>query len=277
MARKIGIFLLIIFLPFMLLLQTDILAGQQDNVKDYLNYLTPTELDEVQSLIEKAVVKESLDIVIVLTEDTQGKSSRDYADDYYDDHGFGVGSDYSGVLMLINMGEREIWISTTGKAIDLFTDLRITTMTDSIAALLSEDSYYEACLLFLHQVDSYAQMGVPEGQHRTEIAPPPHSSYFSRVLKQMKSGTIYLISLLLSMILTIVASFSSKGKATINNQTYEDGGSFKMTDTRDDYLRETTTRVRISSNNTTSGGGGVKSSTHKGSSGRTHGGGGRKF
>ena len=50
---------------------------------------------EEESIILKKLTQTSdaldMDIVIVTTADVAGKSLRDYADDYYDDNGFGVG------------------------------------------------------------------------------------------------------------------------------------------------------------------------------------------
>lgn len=90
------------------------------------------------------------------------------------------------------------------------------------------------------------------------------------------SPIVYIIALLISVIATIIASLSNKGKVTINNQTYEEKGSFNIVANNDDYIRQTTSSVRIVSNNSNSSGGG-RSSTHTSSSGRSHGGGGRKF
>jgi len=87
--------------------QALVFAESSKNVKDYLNYLT---------------AEEKLDVVIVITDNTQGKSSRDFADDFYDYNGYGIGTRKSGLLMLVNMQNREIWISTCGDAIDIFTD-----------------------------------------------------------------------------------------------------------------------------------------------------------
>ena len=95
-------------------------SGELSNVKDYLDYLTDDEESELQEAIDSVRTGYNLDVVIVITDDTEGKSSKDFADDYYDYNGHGVGSDSSGLLMLINMAEREVWISTTGKAIDIF-------------------------------------------------------------------------------------------------------------------------------------------------------------
>ena len=40
----------------------------------------------------------NMDIVIVTTNDAAGKTSREYADDFFDYGGFGVGPDYDGIL-----------------------------------------------------------------------------------------------------------------------------------------------------------------------------------
>lgn len=274
MAKRVTLFLLT-FILVMLIKQTGGLAYQANNVKDSLNYLTTEEVKELQSLIENTKMDYNLDMVVVITDNTQGKSSKDFADDYYDKNGFGVGEDHAGLLMLINMKEREIWISTTGRAIDIFTDSRISAMTAAVTGFLSEGSYDKACTEFVNQVAYYAKSGVPEGQYRTDTE--ASDTYMSRVFRQMKSILVYVIALVLAIIATIIASLSHKGKITINNQTYEEKGSFQLSDTKDEFIRESTTMVKIQNNNSGNGSGGMGSSTHTGSSGSTHGGGGGKF
>ncbi|MGI6705801.1 MAG: hypothetical protein ACOX6S_05925 [Clostridia bacterium] len=87
----------------------------------------------------------------------------------------------------------------------------------------------------------------------------------------MGSLPVVIIALVISLIATLIASSNHKGRVTINSTTYEEKGSFELTGIRDDYIRESTTRVKIQSSSSNS------SSTHRGSSGRTHGGGGGKF
>lgn len=262
----------LLFMVLMILLgQAAGLAAHTDNVRDYLDYLNADELREVQSLIEQASAAYNLDIVIVFTDNTEGKSSRDYADDYYDYHGYGLGNDFAGLLMLVNMTERELWVSTAGRAIDIFTDTRINDMTDAVAPYLTAARYYDACSAFVGQVEYYAQRGIPSGQYRAA-----ETTYWQRVLGQMRTAWIYWTAFIIAILLTII--FSIKAKEHSSQQTYEEEGSFQLTSTQDDYIRETTTRVRVASNTTGGGSGGsAKSSSHRGSSGRSHGGGGRKF
>ncbi|WP_265444838.1 TPM domain-containing protein [Acetivibrio straminisolvens] len=248
-------------------------AESSNNVIDYLNYLTDSEVLTLQTEIDSIKKNYRLDVVIVITDDTQGKSSRDFADDFFDYNGYGIGSDYSGLLMLVNMQDREMLISTSGRAIDIFTDSRITRMEDNVISSLSNADYYNACKTFIRDVKNYANAGVPSGQYRVET----EITYANKVSRRMKSLPIYITALVISLGATLILSLSSKGKVTINSGTYEETGSFVLSETRDDYIRESTTRTRI--NDSSSSGGSGKSSTHIGSSGRTHGGSssGRKF
>jgi len=272
--------LLIAFIFFMIIGPAYAVSGELSNVKDYLDYLTDDEESELQEAIDSVRTGYNLDVVIVITDDTEGKSSKDFADDYYDYNGHGVGSDSSGLLMLINMAEREVWISTTGKAIDIFTDSRIAEMIDDVVGPLSEGEYFEASNTFIDDIRYYVEMGVPQGQHRVEQEYQGQSStayyhkvtYFDKVLGLMQSFYVFLFALIISGIATILASLSSKGTVTINNHTYEAKGSFVLSSSRDDFIRETTTKTEIHKDS-----GDSTSSIHTGSSGTTHGGGGGKF
>jgi len=248
-------------------------AGEFNNVKDDLNLITEDQSIELQRRIGEITEAQQLDVVIRITDNTEGKSSMACADDYYDYNGYGVGSESSGLILLLNMKDREIWISTRGGAIDIFTDQRINAMVGTITPFMGDQKYFEACGSFLDQVIAYAEAGVPEGAFRKEGISEmqgPRASYRDRLLSLVRSPLPPLVSLVIALILTVVLSLSRKGKVTITNRSYEAEGSFKLTATRDDYLRESTTRRKIEKESSSS-------STHTSSSGSTHGGGGGKF
>ncbi|ADU74878.1 MAG TPA: TPM domain-containing protein [Hungateiclostridium thermocellum] len=275
MRKKSSISALILLSFFFIsyISQALVFAESSKNVKDYLNYLTAEEIASLQSDIDSIKKSYKLDVVIVITDNTQGKSSRDFADDFYDYNGYGIGTRKSGLLMLVNMQNREIWISTCGDAIDIFTDNRISIMEDNVIRHLSNNDYYSACKTFIRDVKNYAYDGVPYGQYRSQS--DTNITYADKVSRRIKSVSIYITALVISLGATLILSLSSKGKITINSGTYEEPGSFVLTETRDDYIRESTTRTRISESSGSRGGN--VSSTHTGSSGRTHGGGGKKF
>jgi uncharacterized protein len=273
LVKRISVLLFTVI--FVILIgQVSASAAGTNNVKDFLGYLKGNEAADLQAKIDKIKTDYSLDVVVVITDKTDGKSSRDYADDYFDYNGYGVGSDHSGILMLVNMGKREVWISTTGRAEGIFTSGRIDAMVDNVTKPLGNGKYNDACNTFINDVRNYAAQGVPSGQHRVESGPGSgiveNTTYLQRAAGLMKSFVVYIIALVIALAATIIASLSSKGKVTINNRTYEEEGSFTLSGTADDFIRDFTTRTEIQSSSSGSG-------THTGSSGRSHGGGGGGF
>ncbi|HZK33802.1 MAG TPA: TPM domain-containing protein [Bacillota bacterium] len=285
MFKKFSAFIITILLTLTLL--STAFAGHTDNIKDYLYYLSSDELASLQSRIDQLVPKHGLDIAIVITDDIGRKSPRDYADDYYEDNGFGIGADHSGLLLLINMGERDLYISTEGLGIRVFTDYRIDRVLDAVAPHLSSADYYNACNAFLDQVDSYAIQGIPSDQHnydtetgRIDYYDGRPVTYFEKALAMMKTPLVYIVAGVLALFITIMLSKTSQGRVTTSKMTYEQGDSFKITGQKDLYIRQTTSKVMVNTSSSSGGRGrssGSRSSTHRSSGGRSHGGGGRKF
>jgi len=253
--KKLGFLLLSIIFVFLIGSQK-LYAYESHNVKDYLNYLTEKEVNNLQRSIDKIKEKHDLELVIVITDDTEGKSSMEFADDYYDYNGYGVGDDHSGLLLLIDMNARVAWISTTGSAIVFFDNSKIDEILDKVTPYLTDGRYYNASKAFVNFV-------------RSDL------SYFYRALSMLFSLQSILIAIVISLIVTIILSISSKGKVTVDSRTYEEAGGFKLDVVKDQFIRETTTRVKIETSSSSGGGGG--GGTHIGSSGRSHGGGGRSF
>ncbi len=56
---------------------------------------------------------------------TDGKDINSYADDYFDENGYGIGSQYDGALFILDYIGREMAISTSGYGITVFTDYGI--------------------------------------------------------------------------------------------------------------------------------------------------------
>ena len=94
-------------------------------VVDEAKLLSQDERNQLMESIEVFRKEYNMDLVIVTSNDLEGKKPRDYADDYYDYNGYGLGDNKSGLLLLIDMDDRNIWISTSGDAIEYFTDDRI--------------------------------------------------------------------------------------------------------------------------------------------------------
>ncbi|WP_434778735.1 TPM domain-containing protein [Neisseria sp. Ec49-e6-T10] len=274
-------------------------------IYDYAQLFTQTEKNNLSQIAQDIAKNERIDIAVVTTNKPNGKTSRDYADDFYDAYQFGYGEDRSGLIMLINMKEREIWISTTGKAIDIFTDQKINLILDSIYIDLAQNHYFNASKQFLELSESYieqqvqsttlqdiqdnipAQIMVQKENKTANPALNKPTSTSEKLLESLKLGTT------MGGIIIFLLTLWNKQKISQapNAHTYLDEKGFVVTLCTDDLVDSKVTRTHIpqesehkplasntsknssTSNTSTSS----PSTTHQSLSGTTHGGAGRKF
>ncbi len=218
----------------------------------------------------------NMDIVIVTTYDAEGKSSRDYSDDYFDYNGYGRGDDRSGILFLIDMDNREAYISTSGEGIRYLTDMRIERVLDSIFdSGLSQGDYYGAALGFIDMTSYYLDQGVPSDQH----------TVFEGEKEKNKFTPFEAVASLLASLGVGGGFYSSitsryKVKNPPNPFSYRNNSIVNLANNSDRLIDQFVTS-RIIPRTPPSGGGSGSSSgrstVHRSSSGRSHGGGGRKF
>lgn len=241
-----------------------IVKANVNPVVDDAKLLSQNEVQKLREDIENFREKYNMDAVIVTSMDLEGKSTMDYADDYYDYNGYGLGDNKSGILLLIDMNDRKIWISTSGDAIEYFTDNRIDSIISDISKYLSDAEYFEACNIFLNNIKYYIDSGIPEGQYT-----------YSEEEHTLK---IVLIALGVAAIVAggtcIVVVNSYKNSKSVSSINYIDNNSIVFTKRRDIFVNTFTTKTKIERNNSSGGNG---SSTHSSSSGNTHGGGGGSF
>lgn len=244
-------------------------------VVDKADLFNETEVTLLENNIKDISGKYSMDIVIVTTDDVNGKSSRDYADDFFDYEGYGLGNDYSGVLLLINMDDREVYISTSGKGEIYFTDDRIESILDNVYRYLSDEQYFDGAEEFLSNTKKYLNKGIPSNQYTVD----ENGNIVLSTEEVMKRiGIAILISLGISSIVCAVVVTTYKKPAALPEETYVDKNSITFTKRSDRFISTHTTSRKIPKDNGgSSSGSGGRSTTHTSSSGRSHGGGGRSF
>ena len=241
-----------------------IVKAHVNPVVDDAKLLSQDEAQKLREDIENFREKYSMDAVIVTSKDLEGKSTMDYADDYYDYNGYGLGDNKSGILLLIDMNDRKIWISTSGDAIEYFTDNRIESIISDISKYLSDAEYFDACNIFLNNIQYYIDSGIPEGQYT-----------YSEEEHTLKIVLIALgVGAIVAGVTCIVVVNSYKNSKSVSSINYIDNNSIVFTKRRDIFINTFTTKTKIERNNSSGGNG---SSTHRSSSGNTHGGGGGSF
>lgn len=215
------------------------------------------ELDEISE-------RQELDIVIVTTDSLYGKSPRDYADDFFDYNGYGYGKNHDGVLLLVSMEDRDWWISTTGYGITAFTDAGVEYISDQFVSDLSDGYYEDAFMTYAELCDDFiTQARTGEAYDTWNLPKEPFNFFFSLI-----------ISLFIGFVVAFIVTAVMKGQLkSVRFQaaaaSYVRNGSMNVTEARDLFLyRHVQRRAKPKDSG---------SSTHRSSSGRSHGGGGGKF
>lgn len=216
--------------------------------------------DDVESALlarcETIAAEYEMEVAIVTTNDLDGKSSKAYADDFYDFNGYGYGENDDGMLVVYKPGkegERDIYITTHGEGQSVFFDGITDGIVTEMIEYLSVEDYESA---FNH--------------------------YLDRAEGELKPGVSVVWLLGLAVIgavigLVITGSMVSKNKTVFarnHAKVYTRQGSMNVTGAQDVFAYShvtSTPKVQNNNNNNTSG------SSHTSSSGRTHGGSGATF
>ncbi len=218
---------------------------------DFDNSISDSKESVLNDKIIEVSQKESINIAVVFTNDAEGKSSMEYADDFYDDL-FGVNTD--GILMLVDHDNSNVWISTSGSVIGSYDERT----TDLLSTSLKKGKNEEAVEKFLEY-----------------ISPGKLSKALKVSSMKKAAGWGFLISLVVSLITCgiIKGSYSVNQQVTARN--YVSGNGVRLFVKQDQFLRTSTTKsVRESDSGRGGGGGG---SIHISSSGGTHGGSGSRI
>lgn len=223
-----------------------------------------------------------MELGIMTTDDAGGKSTERLADDFYDRNGLGVGSDHSGALFVIDMDNREIHVSTLGKMADYLTDERIEKVLDAAYGYVSDGDYAGCAYAAVKEIGSYMEAGIPVNQHdsiRSDYR--PSLRWYEVVFAFAAAGA----AAALPCISTVNQyKMKKEQKQALNYRfSYRGNSEFQYRLVNDLFLNRMVTQRRIPRNTGNSGSGRGSGSSagrttlHRSSSGRMHGGGGRKF
>lgn len=279
MKRKI--FSLILCILLVLVLPCSAFASETDlpKVVDNGSLLTAEEENQLEQRARTLTETLEIDIIIVTVNSLDGKSVQAYADDYYDSHGYGVGPNNSGILLLLSMGTREWYMSTRGDAIYIFTDYGLQQLGDAIVPYLSSGDYLGAFETWLNSLGRYVQ-AYRDGDPIDGYAPP--DDYYGEdedivYYPKESAGGNAVIALIIGAVVALVAvlimrSRMNTAKFKSNAVDYLEQGSYDLHHRHDVYLYSRVSKTRRQSSS--SGGG---SSTHRSGGGVSHGGRGGKF
>ena len=233
-----------------------------NRIIDEGDLLTDSQEAALRSELDRLSLQYNCDIVIVTASSLNGLTSMEYADDYFDYNHYGLGSNNSGILMLVCLEERAYWFSTCGDAITMFSDKTIDYMRDLIPDYLTDGDYYGAFEKYIEMSDTVIGSYVNDGK------------IYTRPRKLSATHVLISIALGVGVAFIIMSIKKSKMKTVRMKQeadSYVRSGSMQLTDCRDTFLYSKVDRTRRETESSSG------SSTHTSSSGESHGGGGGSF
>ena len=236
-------------------------------VSDLAGVLSEEEVETLTRKIDDVRQHQAFDLAVVTVDNLAGDTIKHYADEVYDSCSLGYGEERDGVLFVLDMENRDWYLSTHGFGTTAFTDAGIARIGEEMQSYLSDGNYLEAFLKFAdvsNDLIGLAKDGEPYGAAEEEHKP----------LSLMWIP----ISLGIGVVLSLVVVGSMKAKLkTVHKEaaaaSYLKKGSMKITERKDTFLYHTVKRTEKKKEESSSKG----TTTHKSSSGETHGGGGGKF
>ncbi|MDE6470933.1 MAG: TPM domain-containing protein [Eubacterium sp.] len=266
-------------------------------VIDEADILTNEEEEKLNQKLDEINTEYSYDVVIATTDSLEGYSAEEFADDCYDYNGFGE----DGILFLVSMEGRDWAISTSGEAINVFTDYRQDMLFNLIKTDLGNGNWYAAFDKFATQCNlqivSYENNKTTSTQsnYGSSTTKYQYSNNYNNVtsnhntdiepVEELSPSDIILSSIIVGVIIGLIVAFVKKKKNNkkmlgnevgFSTESYIDGG-VNIIDHYDRFVRnehsERFVKTRDDSNNHSRN----TSTTHRSSSGRTHGGSSGKF
>lgn len=259
-------------------------SAETKYVYDQADLLTDEEEQEFQSYAESMKDIWKMNFMVVTTDNAEGKSSMEYADDFYDSH-FPEGSEVDGMLYLLDMDNREIYLSTSGLAIRYLTDDRIESVLDEAFEYVADGDYYGTFQAFFDASEKFLNKGIPKDQHNYDVETGEIDYYddleeFSSPMRiDIYEFVFAFFAALIPAVITVLivkATYRLKKYKDIEYNAYTDA-DVSLSVKSDRLINSIVTHRRIPKDNNSGGSGGSRSSVHTSSSGRSHGGGGRSF
>lgn len=190
--------------------------------------------------------------VFVVTTTTNTEKPKDFAINYLANQ---VGQGNNGIVLLIDMGQREIYIWATGNLKYYITSSRIESILDVVQPQLTDGNYTQAVESFYGQVHHYYQEGIPGGRKYT-VNPDTGAVTFHRSFRPGYILIAVIIALVsaTAFVIVLVSRYQLKLGARWNYR-YQENGELNLSKRTDTLVNSFITTRRIPRNNNSSGGG----------------------
>ena len=250
-------------------------VNAEDKIYDFADLLTDDEEKKLAELFNNFIDIYRMDLALVTINENPYSvlpdyySNQDYytmrfADDFYDYNDFGIGDTYDGLDIVVDMSNRYIWISGTGRAKEIFTDSVLNGILDYSYKYFKGGDYYGGIYDTVFLLSEEFDIPLEEQLGINYVSSRDRAKYYSYL-------AITLVSAIISTVIFAAVNISrckqAKLATTANNYLHVNG----INVINDIMINKHVTSHHISSSSGGGGGG------HIGGSGISHSGGGHHF
>lgn len=287
------------------------LGAADQYIFDNGDLLTAREEAELQEYLSEISEEYECSIIAATTNTFEKKGRQDYTDDFYFDQDLGYDGSEDGIILMVNLPEREFQYGTYGRAIDIFTDYVLEEIDDQVTPYLSSGDYAEAFETYAELAEgfleeslsgrsygggsgyddssyggasryggsSYEEHGRGQEGYQDYAYGSGDYRYSKNGNTTMRLGISFGVGLLVTVVVLVILFRQLKSVGTKNRaQEYIREGSFHVTRANDLFLYRTMSKRRIERDHGNGrGGGGGRSHTHTTSGGHRAGGRGGSF
>ena len=243
-------------------------VNEEEKIYDFADLYTDEEEKNLYSAVYDYTQRRNLDLVIVTINDNF-ESTQEYADDFYDYNNFGFGSERDGLLFLVDMENRYVYISATGGAMALYPDVECNMITEQVYTYFSDQHYYDGTYQMIKTLDTYYELSYNSDNDIDEYA-------------YNKADVNYLYVFIFAIVCTIIGIVilikrNDLVKVATTSEEYYDKSSIGVHRIKDVVIGHHVTKHAIERDSGSHGGGFSGGGGHISSSGSSHTGGGHKF
>ena len=269
--KKLSTLLLALLLAT-LLMTAPALAADTEFVRDWAGILSDGEIEVLTSAAEDISRTYDVGVYITTLPDMQDYGYYDIeacAEDFYDEMGLGIGSDLTGIMLILSMEDRDYDIDAHGEfAHYAFTDYGKTTISDEFLDNFRVNDWYGGFFDYLSQVEvllARAQDGAP-----VDITP-------AETIRGRLTPAGFIASAVLSLlgawgVCSLLKGRMKSVRTAADADSYVRPDAVRITRRDDRFTHSTQTRRRIEKSDRSGGGGGggttISSGGHSHSSGK---------
>lgn len=259
---------LIAAMLIMLCTTATVFAESTQKLIDDAELFSSTEASDLTEQLESFSAESGWDVVVYTNYNSVSSDDMEYYyNEYYDDQGFGIGDNKSGVIFVIDMGSENRVINTKGDAMYYFDDARMGEIKSALKPYLLEYDYYGATQTFINYTKQYYESGMTEDGEYTNVKINEKADNPALYVIKHYGIVIALIALGISALVVVFIKSRYKNHGKEGTYDLNENSKALISQREDVFLHKSVTVTTTSSSSDSSSGGGGSSSSSHGSSG----------